>query len=103
MGILTPIIEIATLAMFDPGQYLALGRAVAFQLVRDNDPGHVGQPLEELTEELLCRLLVAPPLDEDVQDIVVLIHRPPQVMALTMNGLSRYIGEISYARVISPL
>src|SRR4029453_9452334 len=83
--------EIATLAMFDPGQYLALGRAVAFQLVRDNAPGHVGQPLEELTEELLCRLFVAPPLDEDVQDIVVLIPRPPQVMALTMNGEKHFI------------
>ena len=29
MGILTPIIEIATLAMFDPRQYLPLSRAVA--------------------------------------------------------------------------
>jgi hypothetical protein len=86
MGMLTPMIAIATLAMFDPRPYLTLGRAGAFQLVRDNDPRHGGQPLKELTEALLGRLRVAPPLAEDVQDIVVLLHRPPQGMALTMHG-----------------
>jgi hypothetical protein len=66
-------------------------RAVAFQLVRANAPRHVGQPLEDLTAELLGRLLVAPPLYGDVQDMVVLIHRAPQVMALTMTGRTPFI------------
>src|SRR5262249_6553243 len=46
-GNLTPIIERTTLAMFDPRLYLALGRAIAFQLVRANALGHVGQPFTE--------------------------------------------------------
>ena len=37
------------------------------------------------------RLLVAPPLYEDVEDVVVLIHRAPQVMALTVNGQKDFI------------
>src|SRR5712671_5426301 len=89
--VLAPVIEVAVLTVFDPRQYLALGCAIIFQLVRDNDPGHVGQPLEGLTEELLGRLLVAPPLYEDVQDIVVLIHSTPQVMALIINGEKPFI------------
>ena len=53
MGVLTPIIEIPALAMFHPGQYLALGRAIAFELIRDDDPRHVLQALQQLAEELL--------------------------------------------------
>jgi hypothetical protein len=37
---------------------------------------------EELAEELLCRLLVPSPLDENSQHIPVLIHRTPQIVAL---------------------
>ncbi len=35
MGVLTPVIEIATLAVFDPGQYLPLGRAIILEFIRD--------------------------------------------------------------------
>src|SRR5262249_17661509 len=50
MRILTPVVQIATLAVFDPGQELPLRRAVALELIRDDDAGHVLQPLEQLTE-----------------------------------------------------
>src|SRR5262249_8006834 len=41
MGVFTPVVEIATLAVFDPGQDLALRRAVALELIGNNDPWHV--------------------------------------------------------------
>ena len=85
MRILTAVIEITTLTVFDTRQYLPLRHAVAFELIRDNHPGHIGEAFEQLAKELLCGLLVAPTLDENVQDVVVLIHRTPQVMALTVN------------------
>ena len=43
MRVLTPIIEITTLAMFHPGEDLALGRAIALQLISDDDARHVGK------------------------------------------------------------
>ena len=46
MRVLTPIIERAALTMFDPGQDLPLGRAVALELIGDDDAWHVLQPLE---------------------------------------------------------
>src|SRR5262245_27268382 len=77
MGVLTPIIEVATLPVFYPGQHLTLRRAIAFELIRDDYPWYVLQPLEQLAKKLLRRLLIAPALDQDIQDVVVLINGPP--------------------------
>src|SRR5262245_39578397 len=85
MGVLTPVIEIATLAMLHPWQELALRRTVALQLVRNDDARHVLQALQQLTEKLLRRPLVAAALHEDIEDVVVLVDGAPEVMALTMN------------------
>ena len=85
MGMLTPVVQRATLAVFDPGQDLPFGRAVALQLIRDDHPWHVLQPLEQLAKELLRRVLIAPALDQNVEDVVVLVDSAPQVMAFAMN------------------
>jgi hypothetical protein len=76
------VVEGAVLAMCHPRQDFARGGAVALQLVRDDDPGHVGQPLEELAEELLRRLLVPAALDENVQDVAILINGAPEIVPL---------------------
>ena len=85
MRVFASVIEIPTLTMFHPGQDLPLRRAVALQLIGDDDAGHIGEALEQLAKELLRGLFVAPTLDENVQDVVVLIHCAPQVMALSVN------------------
>src|ERR1700757_3660998 len=85
MRILTAVVQIATLAVCDPGQDLALRRAVALQLIRDDDPRYVLQALEQLAEKLLRRVLIAPALHQNVEHVIVLIHCTPQVMALPVN------------------
>jgi hypothetical protein len=85
MRVFTSVIEIATLTMFDPRQNLALRGAVTFQLIRDDHPGDILTAFEQLAEKLLRGLFVAPPLDEDVQDVVVLIHRAPEIMAFAID------------------
>src|SRR5215471_3468371 len=91
MGVLTPVIEIATLAMFHPGQDLPFGRAITLELVRDDHPWHVLQALEQLAKELLRRLLVAAALHQDVEDVVVLIYRAPEIMALPINRQKHFV------------
>ena len=86
MGVLTPVVEIATLAMFHTGQYVALGRAIAFELIRDDHTRHVLQSLEQLAEKLLRCPLIAATLHQDVEHVIVLVDSSPQVMPLTMNG-----------------
>src|SRR5262249_25771439 len=85
MGVFTAVVEIATLAVFVPGQDLPFGRAVALQLIRDDDPRYIPQALEELAKELLRPLFIAPALDQNVEDVVVLVDSAPQVMAFAMN------------------
>src|SRR5262249_21305927 len=48
-------------------------------------PWHVLEPLEQLTKELLRRLLVAATLYQDVEHVIVLIHGTPQIMALPVD------------------
>jgi hypothetical protein len=74
MWVLTPIIEIATLPVFHPWQYVACGGTVALQLIRDDHAWHRPQALEQLAKELLGGLLVPPALHQDVADVIVLIH-----------------------------
>src|SRR5262245_45186614 len=61
--VLAALIEVAALSMFYSGQDLALGRAVALQLLRDDDPRDIPQTLEQLAKELPRRVLIAPALD----------------------------------------
>jgi hypothetical protein len=80
VGILAAVVEIAVLAVLHTRQDLPLRGAITFQLVRNEHPWDVRQALEQLADELLRGLLVAPALHENVQDGNVLIHRPPQIM-----------------------
>jgi len=91
MRVLAPVIEITTLTMLYPWEHLALGRAVALQLVYNDDAGHIPQALEQLAKELLGGLLVPPALHQDVEDVVVLIHRSSQVMTPAVNGQKHLI------------
>jgi hypothetical protein len=91
MRVLAPVIEVATLPVFYPRQYLALGCAITFQLIRNDNPRYVLQPLEQLTKKLLCRLFVAAALHEDIEDVVVLVNRTPEVMALAIDGQKDFI------------
>src|SRR5688572_17400998 len=85
MGVLTPVVEVTTLTVFDPRQDLPFRRAVALQLIRDDHPWHILEPFEQLAEKLLRRLLVAAALHQDVEDIVVLVDSAPQVMTLPVD------------------
>jgi len=58
---------------------------VAFQLIRDDDPWHVLAAFEELGEARLGGRLMTAPLHEEIQPTVVLIHRPPHIMASPLN------------------
>ena len=85
MRVLTAVIEIATLTVFHSGQDLPCRRAIALELIRNDDARHIGEALEQLAKELLGCLLVPPALPQNIEDVVILIDGPPQVMALTVN------------------
>jgi hypothetical protein len=86
VGSLRTVVQILVLPRFYTGQHLPLGRAIAFEFVRDEYPWHVGQALEQLPEELFGRALVPPPLHQNIEDIPVLIHPSSLIVAFAANG-----------------
>ena len=93
MRVLTPVVEITALPMFHPRQDLALRGPVALQFIGADDPWDVLTPFEQRAEELLRCPLVAPALHQNIEDIIVLVHRSPQGMAVTING-EKYLIQV---------
>src|SRR5436309_11460898 len=89
--VLAAIIEVAALPMFHSGQHLPFCRAITLELVRDDHPWHVLQALEQLTKKLLRGLFVTPALHQNVEHVVVLIYRAPQVMTFTINRQKHFV------------
>src|SRR5688572_19975993 len=73
------------LPMLHTGHHLTLGRPIALQFIRDDHARDIPQALEPLAKEFLGRGLIAMPLHENVQDMAILIDRPPQIMTLTLD------------------
>ncbi len=69
MRILRTIVEVAVLSVLDVRDDRPLGRGVAFQLIGHHDPRHILQALQQLLEEALGRLGVAPALDQESSTI----------------------------------
>ena len=86
MRVRTPVGAIATRAMCPPWADLTRCRPVALQLVRHDHTRHIQQPLEQLPQELLRGFLVPPTLHQEIEEVVVLIHGAPQVMARAGDG-----------------
>jgi hypothetical protein len=70
---LGPVVEVVALPMLDARQDFTLGGSVAAQLVGDNYPRHVWQAAQQLAEEPLGRLDIAPALHEDVEHMAALV------------------------------
>jgi hypothetical protein len=50
------------------------------------------QAFEQLFEEYLGHPLVATTVHQDVEDVLILIHGPPQVMASAMDGQNHLVA-----------
>jgi hypothetical protein len=102
--VLRAVVERAVLPVFHTRQDLPLGRPVAFQLIRDDDPWHVLAAFEELAEARLGGRLMTAPLHEEIQPTVVLIHRPPHIMASPLNRGKHLIEMpcVSWSRTPAP-
>jgi hypothetical protein len=82
MGVFRPVIEALVLPMLDPGHDLPLRRGVALQLVGDEHTRCSTLVLEELAKQAFGGLLVAPALDENIENEAVLVDGTPEPMLL---------------------
>src|SRR5208283_2506290 len=74
------------LPMLDAGHDLPLGRGIAAQLVGDQHTRRSPLLLQELAEQAFGGLLVAPALDEDIENEALLVDRSPEPVLLAGDG-----------------
>ena len=60
------------------------GRRVAPQFVGDQPVGYAALAFQQLPEKAHCGAPVPPRLHQDVEDVTVLVYRPPQVLLTTV-------------------
>jgi hypothetical protein len=82
MGVFGPVIEALVLPMLDPEHDLPPGSGVVLQLIGDEHMRGSTLLLEELAEQAFGGLLVAPALDENIENEAVLVDGTPQSMFL---------------------
>ena len=85
------MVEIAGLAMVHPWEWFPRRRAIAVEVVRDDQPRDVSDPLESRAEPLLRCRLVAPTRPQDVEPGARLIYCPPQRGPRCVEGETPFI------------
>jgi hypothetical protein len=79
VGIFGTIVQVTVLPMCHARHGLPLGGLIASQFIGHDDPREIHQALKELSEELLRGSPVAPRLDQNIEDVTLLLHRPPEM------------------------
>jgi hypothetical protein len=74
------------LPLLDAGHDLPLGHGVAFQLVGDQHARRSPLLLQPLAEQSFGGLLVAPGLDQDIENKALLVNRAPEPMLVAGDG-----------------
>src|SRR3954471_7215098 len=90
--------------MLDRGHHLSLRGTVAGQLVRDHHRGTRGAhlPLQQLPEQALGGLLVAPALDQNVEHDPILIDSPPEPMLRSPDHQAHFVQMPLVSRTGKP-
>src|SRR5689334_3891631 len=86
VGILRPVVEALVLTVLDARHDLTLGGPIAAQLVGDQHTRRSSLLLQQFTQQAFGGLLVAPALNEDIENKAFLIDRAPEPVLLTGDG-----------------
>ena len=77
--------------MLDSRQELPLGGAIAPEFIGYDHTGNVLQPLQQILEEALSRLRVAPTLHQNVEHGAALVDRAPQIVLFAADAEEHFI------------
>ena len=80
----------------------AVGCCVAPELVCDQAARLAALPLQQLTEEACGRTPIAAGLHEDVDHVTVLVHGPPEIPPLPLDGHEEFVQVPRVAQTASP-
>jgi len=98
VGILCPVVQAFVLPALDAGHDLTLGRSAAAELVGDQHAGRSPLLLQKLAEQAFGGLLVAPALDDDIENKAFLVDRALQSVLLAGDGEDDFVKCLHVAR-----
>jgi hypothetical protein len=91
MRIPRPVVGAIVLPLLDTGHDLALSGSVVARPIGDQHPRRSRLLLQQLAEQAFGGLLVAPALDEDIKNEVLLVDRAPEPMLLAGDGDDNFV------------
>ena len=95
MGYFGAIVRVLGRVVGDTGHDVPMCNSVAAQLVGHETTRFLSLILQEFSEESLRRTPVPTGLDEKVNQVTVLVHGAPQILALTVDAIpTRRPGRI---------
>jgi hypothetical protein len=77
-----PVVEAFVLAMLDAGLDLPLGRGIAFQFIGNQNLRRTSLLLQQFAQQAFGSLLVAPALDQDIENKARLVDRTREPVLL---------------------
>src|SRR5437867_8740057 len=83
--------------VFNARHDFCLGSCIASQLIGNDHTRNVPHDLEQLTEKLPRRSLIAPRLHKNIQYLAILVNRAPQILQLTVEANEHFIEMPSIA------
>ena len=93
MGYFGAIVRVLGRVVGDTGHDVPLGNSVAAQLVGHETTRFLALTLQEFSEESPRRPPVPTGLDEKVNQVTVLVHGAPQILALTVDRDEDFVQE----------
>jgi hypothetical protein len=87
------IIGVLLSVMERVGHHVAVGRAIAFELIGHETPRRLALLLEESSKEASCGLCVPPSLHEDIEDLTILIYGSIQIAKLSADANKDFVDE----------
>ena len=102
VGMARAVVEVAVPPRCDAGEDLAPGRPIAPQLIGHDHPRGIAQAFQQLAEACLGGCLIALALHKHVEDIALLVHRPPAIALFTTDRPEHLIQTPRVARSRAP-
>jgi hypothetical protein len=93
------VIRVSIRVMRDVGHEFSVCNAITAKFIGYKAIGFGASAFEQLLEEPFRCLTVASFLQKDINDITILINRPPQIMTLTLNCNEHLIHKPMIARL----
>jgi hypothetical protein len=93
MGGFGAIVRVAGRVVGDRRHDVVMSDTVAAQLVGDETTRFLSLTPQESPKEPPCCAAISTRLDEDIDQVAVLIHRAPEILALTIDRREDFVEE----------